>query len=132
MNADEQHIAAICRERGIRLLVLFGSRASGRHRPDSDTDLAVLLDRSPSLAELASLQEAMEGAIGKKGGIQFVVLNDLQSTTLGREIVRGGRVLFDSDGEQWPAFACRAMKAYADFEPFRRLRRQVLQGGKVQ
>jgi predicted nucleotidyltransferase len=128
MKADEQQIAAICRQRGIRLLVLFGSRASGRQRAGSDTDLAVLLDRSPSLAELASLQEAMEGAIGEKRDIQFVVLNDLQSTTLGREIVRGGRVLYDSDGEQWPAFACRAMKAYADFEPFRRLRSEVLQG----
>ena len=131
MNADGQHITAICRERGIRLLVLFGSRASGRQRPDSDRDLAVLLDRSPTLAELASLQEAMEGTIGEKGDIQFVVLNDLQSTTLGREIVRGGTVLYDSDGEQWPAFVCRAMKAYADFEPFRRLRKEVLQGGKV-
>jgi predicted nucleotidyltransferase len=131
MNADEQHIAAICCERGIRLLVLFGSRASGRHRPGSDTDLAVLLDRSPRLPEMVSLQEALEGAVGAKGDVQLVVLNDLQSTTLGREIVRGGRVLYDFDGEQWPAFVCRAMKAYADFEPFRRLRDGVLRGGKV-
>jgi uncharacterized protein len=130
MNADDPRVSSICRERGIRLLVLFGSRSSGRARPDSDTDLAALMDRVPSPSELPSLEKWLAEAMGVRGNVQLVILNELRSTTLGREIVRGGRVLFDRDGEQFPAFAVRAMKAYADFEPFRRLRRQVLRGAR--
>ena len=44
LHYDPSHLAAVCRELGLRLLVLYGSRATGTPppTPDSDLDLAVL------------------------------------------------------------------------------------------
>ena len=43
LHYDRSHLAAVCRELGLRLLVLYGSRATGTPppTPDSDLDLAV-------------------------------------------------------------------------------------------
>ena len=129
-HAREQ-IEKVCRERGIRLLVLFGSRAKGSGRRASDTDLAVLLDRRADLDERFALEDVLAKSLEVKGRLDLIVLNTLESTTLGREIVRTGKVLYDRDGEQWPEFASLAMRKYADFEPYRRRRRQVLRGESI-
>ena len=128
MGSAGEQIEAVCRDRGIRLVVLFGSRAEGRGRPGSDTDVAVLLDRTASLEERFALEDVLAGALGVGGRFDLIVLNTLESTTLGREIARTGKVLYDRDGQQWPEFVSIAMRKYADFEPFRRRRREALRG----
>lgn len=131
MNLDRQHVESFCRQRGIWLLVLFGSRATDQARDSSDTDLAVRLDAAISLPQRLQLEQDLAVALDIHGRLDLVVLNTLDSTTLGREIARTGKVLFDADGEQFPSFVIRAMKAYADFEPFRRLRRKALRQRQV-
>jgi predicted nucleotidyltransferase len=59
-KAARLFLAAVARRHPLRSAVLFGSRARGRFRPDSDADIAVLLEgpRRPFLAtklELADL-----------------------------------------------------------------------------
>lgn len=46
---------ALAGRRGVEVALLFGSRARGEHRPDSDVDLAVLgnVDRLAMAAELS-------------------------------------------------------------------------------
>lgn len=126
MQFDHQAIEGLCRQRGIRLLILFGSQATGKATEHSDTDLAVSLELAPSWEEFCLLAENIERVLHIRGRLDLVVLNTLSSTTLGREIVRSAKVLYDCDGEQYAAFATKAMKEYADFEPFRRLRQAVL------
>ncbi|MCK4626519.1 MAG: nucleotidyltransferase domain-containing protein [Phycisphaerae bacterium] len=129
MNFDCEKVARTCRRESVLLLILFGSRAGDDAPAGSDTDLAVMLESSPDgLADLVRLEDSLREALEITGRIDLVILNDTESTTLRREIVRTGKVLFDSDGEQFPQFAVRAMKEFADFAPFRRLRRQVLTG----
>lgn len=129
MKIDSTRVEDLCQKRRIRLLVLFGSRSGGAARPGSDIDLAVLLDRDPGLGELLALQRDIEAALELEQRLDLVVLNTLNSTTLGREIARNGKAIFDRSGEEFTAFKIRAMKEYADFEPFRRLRREVLAKG---
>jgi predicted nucleotidyltransferase len=66
---DPDHLSAVCRTRGIRLILQFGSTVSGRSHPASDIDLAVLLARRP-----ASLDEQVD------------LVADLQSPLPGREV----------------------------------------------
>jgi len=132
MGSRQEQLVPVCRRHDVRLLVAFGSRAGGRAGLGSDTDVAILLSRPPGdegvpLALVAELREAM----GVSGPLDVVILNHLESTTLGREIVREGKVLYDCDGEQFATFATRAMKAYADFAGFRRLRADVLAGRQI-
>ncbi|MDY7010038.1 MAG: nucleotidyltransferase domain-containing protein [Planctomycetota bacterium] len=127
MDFDCEKVARTCRREDALLLILFGSRAGSDAPSDSDTDLAVMLESSPAgLADLVRLEDSLREAMEITGRIDLVILNDTESTTLRREIVRTGKVLFDSDGEQFSQFAARAIRDFADFAPFRRLRRQVL------
>jgi predicted nucleotidyltransferase len=53
---DPDRLSAVCRARGVRLMLQFGSTVSGRIHGASDIDLAVLLGRRPvSLDEQAEL-----------------------------------------------------------------------------
>lgn len=133
MLASEQDIIDVCRRHGIRLMVLYGSRAAGRERPGSDVDVGVALDRVPqSLQERLELEDALERELELNRPLHLVLLDDLNSTTLGREIYKTGKPLYDRDGEQWGIFVCRAFKDYVDFEPARRLRDKVLRGEPIE
>jgi len=132
MQASKQDIDDVCRGHGIRLLVLFGSRAAGCERPGSDIDLGVALDDLPrSLPERLELEAALESELKLDRPLHLVLLDDLNSTTLGREIYKTGKPLYDRDGQQWGSFVCRAVREYERFQPARRLREKVLRGEKI-
>ena len=56
---------------GVAHMVLFGSRARGDHRPDSDVDLMidVVPGRKFSLIEMAGIANAVEDTIGLMGNV---------------------------------------------------------------
>ena len=59
-------VRPICERHPVARLEVFGSRASGKARPDSDVDLLVefLPDANPGLFEMAALQDALEEQLG--------------------------------------------------------------------
>ncbi len=61
-------IAELCRKNKVRELSIFGSRARGDNRPDSDYDLLVefLPNSGVSLFEYSRMQIDLEDIIGKK------------------------------------------------------------------
>ncbi len=77
---------------------LFGSRAAGRPRSDSDTDVAVLLDHPLAPADrrdlLLRLAEAFEPAAGTE--VDLVVLDDAPLPLRGR-VLRDAVVLWSAD-----------------------------------
>lgn len=112
-----------CRERGLRLCVLFGSRATGRARPGSDVDLAVW--PSPPGAR-PSGREKLDW-IGDltlllEPDANLVVVTPELDPVLGREISRDGRVLYEAEENLWAWERLRLWQLYNDALPF--LRRQ--------
>lgn len=61
-------IAELCKKNKVRELSLFGSRARGDNRPDSDYDLLVVFDPNAriSLFDFARTQVELEDLIGLK------------------------------------------------------------------
>jgi len=49
---------------GVRLLAVFGSRLRGEERPESDLDLLVDFDRTPSLFRFLRLEEELSDLLG--------------------------------------------------------------------
>jgi hypothetical protein len=63
---QRQQVAAICRKYGVIELTLFGSRAAGDARPDSDYDLLYKLEPGAflSLTGYLDLKEEIERVLG--------------------------------------------------------------------
>src|SRR5919107_1423503 len=107
---------ALCGRKDVRLALLFGSRARGRARPDSDADVAVL-GKSLDLLRLAS---DLSDAAGVE--VDVVSLEDPGYPLL-NVVLRDGLLLHE--GERGVAAAWRArawLQAETDRPWFERMR----------
>lgn len=96
---------------------LFGSRAIGRHRPESDVDVAVLLD--PSSADPERLRADLQRAVAPLR-LDLVVL-DAAPVALAYRVLRDGRLLVCRDDAARTSFWARTMDRYLDMAPVRRI-----------
>lgn len=116
LEAAVQHLRA----HGARLVILFGSRASGHARPDSDWDLGVLWAEAPP----PSLDAELEQRLG--GRVDLIDLRRAPPLLL-MACVRHGQVLFDATGSEFARFASLALRRYEDTKKLRRLQEASLQ-----
>jgi predicted nucleotidyltransferase len=85
-------------ERNVRLAVLFGSRARGDERPDSDVDLLVELEDG-TVARRMELVSRLEAALGLP--VQVVTVDAARrAPVLLADAIEDGRVLVDRN-EGW-------------------------------
>lgn len=96
---------------GLRLVVLFGSVATGKARPDSDADIAILGGDSWKALELGS---ALAALLGRE---PHVVDLATASDALRFEVARHGVLLFQAEPFAWPEFQARAALMYFDLKP---------------
>lgn len=99
----------------VRLAVLFGSAASGRQRPDSDVDVAVL-------APIAGLDESLERSLhraltrGARSDVDLVRI-ERASTLLTWQIALRGVLLAEASPGEFARFRARAASDYIDYAP---------------
>jgi hypothetical protein len=97
---------------------LYGSRARGTQRPDSDVDLAILV-RNFAEGTLASLALDLEGDLEQRFGraVQLLVLN-MASPDLVHRVLRDGRLLVDYQPSERIRFEVASRNRYFDLLPF--------------
>ncbi|MGH4013680.1 MAG: type VII toxin-antitoxin system MntA family adenylyltransferase antitoxin [Pseudonocardiaceae bacterium] len=119
----------------VRFAYLYGSRARGDARPDSDVDLAVSLRPQGSLLDDARLHDQLAAALGRDD-VDLLVLDDAPLWLQFRVVA--GRVLFSRDERERIAFREYVEKAFLVFRSYHdsylaavrdRARRGVLSGG---
>lgn len=103
---------------------LFGSRARGDERPDSDVDLALLF-REPPEPRLGNEAHELEGRIEDALGLpaQVVVANDAPPDLVHR-VLRAGTLLVDRDPLFRALFETKVRNDFFDVEPFLRRYRE--------
>lgn len=85
--------AALAKVPAIECAYLFGSRASGKARPDSDLDVAVVIDGDP-IAALRAAGDALAEALGALGDRVDLVDLDRAGAAVAFSVIRHGvRVL---------------------------------------
>jgi predicted nucleotidyltransferase len=112
---------------GVSAALVFGSQATGQARPDSDVDIAVVLDALPPPSERKDLLWSLLGALGKELGsdrIDLVLLNDAPPK-LAFDVLKHGRVVLDRDPVQLHRFRVRTYSRHADYEPVERFFREA-------
>lgn len=113
-------LAAVCREHDLDLVLLFGSRARGQPRPDSDSDLGVL--RRSGTVPVAELLR-LAGRLHEATGLPDIDLVDLRVATplLKHRAGSEGGPLYEREPGLFNLFKVYAWKLYLDDE--RQLRR---------
>jgi hypothetical protein len=112
---------------GIAVLVLFGSRARGTARPDSDLDVAVLTAGLEAAArwQLRLTLAARLAPLTSSGRVDVVVIEEAPEL-LRHRIMRDGRVLRCDDAAAWHEWKVRTLREHGDREWARRLLREAL------
>lgn len=105
------------RAAGVVVAYLFGSRANGRPRPDSDLDVAVLFDRPTGLLERETLAGRLQAALERE--VDLTVLDDAPLVIRGR-VVQEGRPIYSSDEPRRVSFEVLTRSMYLDFLPTHR------------
>ena len=106
----------------LELVVLFGSRATGRARAGSDLDLAV---RCTNPVDLEQLYLALAPRLGS----DHLDLVDLRRAgpLLAFEVARSGHVLFEKRPGVFREFQSLAARRYCDTAKLRRAQRRAIQ-----
>lgn len=100
----------------IDALWIFGSAASDTMRPDSDLDIAVLVQRLPTSLERFDLQEEIARQVGRP--VDLVVINDA-SPILVSQILKSGRRVVTRSPTRTADFEARAPSLYHDLKRVR-------------
>ncbi len=103
-------------EPDVAYALLFGSRARGAARADSDADIAIELTAGAArdVHGLGGLAARLESAAGRR--IDLVLLDEAPAP-LAYRIFRDGRVLVERDHGALVARKARAILDYLDFKP---------------
>jgi predicted nucleotidyltransferase len=91
---------------------LYGSRAAGLERPDSDYDFAIAAAAPIGKSELEAIREDLADALPGAPGIDCV---DLRASplTLAAQVLESGIVLFPGDDYERAMLETRLMSMYA-------------------
>lgn len=107
----------------VRFAYLFGSRAAGSARPDSDADIAFIARSPLGLLDEAALADRLAVALD----VPSVDLVDLERAPLilaGR-VLTEGRTIFSADEPGRVEFEVRTRAEYFDFLPYHREHRDA-------
>ena len=102
---------------GLRVLWLYGSRARGDVRTDSDVDLALLADAPVGLEELLALQLDLADLVGADVDLVDVFTAD---DVFRAQVIEHGRVLYERTQSDLARFEMHALSRYAHLNEERR------------
>ena len=131
MDPRAQLLRAVAGRTEIVFALLFGSRADGRARPDSDWDLAVYVDDTLDRAARFQLRRELAADLEPAIAVDVVVLNDAPPL-LGHRALQG-QLILDRDHARYVRYFVRTLAESLDLQHARRIhadaRRHRLAGG---
>jgi predicted nucleotidyltransferase len=125
-SAHPEAVATVAQQEGIDLVVLFGSAAKGRLRPDSDVDVAVRFAQGrPGFETEARVAGELHQALKPPRELDLVVLNGASPLLLAM-VAGEGIVLYAATPEVWPRFWLYARRRFEDTAKYRQRRWEAL------
>jgi predicted nucleotidyltransferase len=120
-------ISEVCQEVAaadprILAVYLFGSRATGEARPDSDVDLAALFSEPVWLGDLVTLENQFEERLGAR--VELINVGTCNAF-LALDVIRGERI-YCTEPVRCDEFDLYVLRRAGDLEPFERERRAML------
>lgn len=107
---------------------LFGSAVSGKLRPESDIDIALLLNEPISNLDRKALLKNIFPALCRalRADVHILILND--ASYLARaQVFNKGYLLYAKDRKQLALFRMKSISLFAEFAPYMEMTRNGLQ-----
>lgn len=117
-------LETVCRDLPVRLVVLFGSQAQGRARPDSDVDIGVWFSGDPDYRALSRIASAVEAVVQRRD-VDCVPL-DFDHPSFALNVAQSCEPLYDRSGRAFMEFFLTAHNEYDDALEWRRAGKQYL------
>ena len=105
-------VAVLIREPTVIAAYLFGSMAKESGGPDSDVDVAVLLQEGETEFPQLEIMSTLEKKLGRR--VELIVLNRA-TELLKHEIRKSGVLILERDREKRKQFEIRSRKHFEDF-----------------
>lgn len=113
-----QATPAVIDGEAVLVAYLFGSQATGRARPDSDIDVAVLLEENADPESFLDLRLRLASAFERTadvGPVEVVILNEAPLRLQGR-VLSEGVLLYSLDEPLRVRYESLTRRQYFDFE----------------
>ena len=131
MSEFEQLQAYIANQPDVMIAYLFGSRVEERAAPESDYDIAAVMQAKPVPARRFELASELSRMLNGRP-VDLVVLNDAP-VELSYAVVASGRCLFERELATRVEFEAEVLSRYGDLLPMlREQRRELIQGGSYE
>ncbi len=121
---NKKEINNLAKKYDLEMLVLFGSRADGTFREDSDFDIAFRSKKDFSFDDLVDLNNDLI-KIFKCDKIDLVDLKKAEDPVLIHQISKNPKLLFGKE-EDLIKFRVYAFSYYLDYEPFFKWQRLLI------
>jgi len=133
-DLDEQLARAVEAIPGIAAMAVFGSRASGSARPDSDLDVAILPSREEVSRRSLLVSVAIALAeLAPEGRVDVVLLDEAPELRR-HQVLSTGHLVLCRDAQAWRDLRVETMREHGDREwardLLRRAQRRHLEGGE--
>lgn len=117
MNIDrekKQMINKIAKKYGLKLVLLFGSHASGKTHKNSDIDIAIMGNKKINFKKQIGLINEISGVFGKD--IDLSIINTANPLLL-FQISKNSQIIFGNKSDYFE-FRLKAFHRYNDYLPF--------------
>jgi len=127
-----EQFKALCTKYNVRLVMLFGSRVSGRVKSTSDWDLAFWLDEKALKKDRRNLARIKKNLIREictimqTSEIDLVILNRA-SPFLKYQVAQKGKPIYMQNKEDYTAFVSRAIRSLSDGFVYREAGKKYLE-----
>lgn len=122
---QQKNIEKIAEKYGLKLILLFGSQASGDTHSESDFDIAYVSERKLSFEEECQLNfEFTENLPGDR--VDTVDIKKA-SPLLMRSIFKNPQILYKKDGMVFPTYRSYAFKLFVEAKPLYEIKKSYLE-----
>ena len=122
MNKEKEKIEKIAKKHGLKLLLLFGSQATGKTHPMSDFDFGFISEKELDYKQKSELTHDL--AILKKCSNAESVDLKKAGPFLLKEIVKNNKIIFEKNGS-YPEFFSSATRIYFEAGSIFKLRELI-------
>lgn len=116
----KKDMPALALHYGLKLVVLFGSRATGKTHAQSDLDVAILPEPELSFSD----ENHLSSEIARISGIKDVEIVNLKiaGPILLKNIMDSGITLYEKSPSTFSLYRMRAFKMFVESKPLRTIR----------